>query len=334
MKRNLLLMMMSAPIILAAQSNGVTVSNLAVSAGTVTFDVSWDKNDPNMPTLWSDSVWVFVDYNNGSTMTRLPLLPGATLTDTSAPGIGKVVEEAGNTKGVWVVGNARTAGSFSASVQLPTSAGNFSGACVYASNYPPVGVYTSPFNVSFTGTPNYEVLLTHTASGATSTETAGKDFVLFPGYTIASFTDATGAPGTFHCLPPAAPVVEKGTFCYEQPGTLVAATSDNVTVMWYDAATGGALLHTGEVLPLPPLYGSSAQYYAQAVYTDDCRSVRTLAEYTAINCAANGSCPGYSSGNIAAPTFTAACAAHYAGQIGSAAVTPSCLAHNAGRIGH
>jgi hypothetical protein len=75
MKKNLLLMMMCVPVILAAQ-NGVTVSGLAINAGTATFNVSW-KNT-GMPELWSDSVWVFVDYNNAGKMERLPLLPGAT----------------------------------------------------------------------------------------------------------------------------------------------------------------------------------------------------------------------------------------------------------------
>jgi hypothetical protein len=86
----------------------VTVSGLVVNAGTVTFDVSWDKN--TMPVSpWSDTVWVFVDYNDAGVMTRLPLLPGATLTATSAPAVGKVIEVPENNKGVWVVGNSRTA---------------------------------------------------------------------------------------------------------------------------------------------------------------------------------------------------------------------------------
>jgi hypothetical protein len=73
-------MLLLGPAMLAAQ-NGVTVSGLTVNSGTVTFDVSW-KNT-GMPALWSDTVWVFVDYNNKGVMTRLPLLTGATLTATS-----------------------------------------------------------------------------------------------------------------------------------------------------------------------------------------------------------------------------------------------------------
>jgi uncharacterized protein (TIGR02145 family) len=190
MKKNLLLMMLCCPIVLAAQ-NGVTVSGLAINAGTVTFDVSWEK--PMPVELWSDTVWVFVDYNNAGKMERLPLLPGATLTATS-PG-GKVIEESDNNKGVWVAGNARSAGSFSATVQLLTAVSNVGGACVYASNYPPVGEYkNNATEISFTGTPMYEISLSN-SEGETAAVKSGNTFLLPCDYTLTSFTDATGAPG-------------------------------------------------------------------------------------------------------------------------------------------
>jgi hypothetical protein len=321
-----LLLLLTGTATLSAQ-NGVTVSDLAISAGTVTFNVSW--NNTGMPAVWSDTVWVFVDYNKAGKMERLPLSAGATLTATSAPGVGKVKEEPGNDKGVWVVGNARTNGSFSATVQLLTAAADFSGACVYGSNYPPVGKYVSADKVTFTGTPPYDIVL----NGGGSVSINGSDYPITPGVTIASFTDKTGAPGTFHCIPPAAPAVAQGEFCYEQPGTLVVAAAENVVITWYDAATEGILLHTGEVLSLPPLYNTSAQYYAQAMSAGDCLSSRTKADYTVSNCAMSGDCPGFTAGNIDAPTAPAACVAHYVGQIGSAAILPSCMAHDPGRIG-
>jgi hypothetical protein len=149
--KKILLLVLCWPMVLAAQ-NGVSVSNLNVNSGTVTFNVSWDKT--KMPvTLWSDSVWVFVDYNAGGTMKRLPLSAGATLTATSAPGMGRVIQYSDNKQGVWVVGNARSAGSFSATVKLLTATATIAGACVYASNYPPVGEYKSATKISFTGTP-------------------------------------------------------------------------------------------------------------------------------------------------------------------------------------
>jgi hypothetical protein len=321
-----LLAALLCPIVLTAQ-NGVTVSNLAVNAGTVTFNVHWDKNA--MPVaLWSDTVWVFVDYNNNGTMERLPLLPGATLTATS-PG-GKVIEISGNNKGVWVVGNARTNGSFSATVKLLYDAAtSVAGACAYASNYPPVGKYISGIELSFTGTPPYEIVLKDSNSG-TITRESGSPFSVPASYTVQSFSDKTGAPGTFLCIPPAAPTMAKGEFCYEQSGELVASASSSVTIEWYNAITGGTFLHAGEVLSLPPLYNASAQYYAQAVSDGNCRSVRVKAEYTVSNCEMSGDCPNYTAGSIAAPTMPAACAAHYAGQIGSS--SPSCVAHDAGRI--
>jgi hypothetical protein len=142
-----------------------------------------------------------VDYNNGGTMERLPLLPGATLTTTS-PG-GKVIEETGNNKGVWVAGNARSAGSFSATVKLLYDAAtNVAGACAYASNYPPVGKYISGTDLSFTGTPPYEIVLKDSKNG-TITRESGSPFSVSASYTVQSFSDKTGAPGKIKCLVPA-----------------------------------------------------------------------------------------------------------------------------------
>jgi uncharacterized protein (TIGR02145 family) len=190
--------------VLSAQGNGVTVSNLAVATGsptTVTFDMSWENT--GMSPVWSDTVWVFVDYNNAGKMARLPLSAGATLTETSAPGLSWVGYAENNDQGVWVVGNARSAGSFSATVKLftATAAANFSGGCAYASNYPPVGEYTSNATViTFTGTSPYDVVLRN-GSGTVSQSTNSSDYTIPGGHTVASFTDKTGAPGIFKCIP-------------------------------------------------------------------------------------------------------------------------------------
>jgi uncharacterized protein (TIGR02145 family) len=128
-------------------------------------------------------------------MERLPVT-GATLTATSALGVGKVVEDAGNNQGVWVVGNARDAGSFSATVRLFTSVSNVAGACAYASNYPPVGMYIFASEISFTGTPDYKVILER-YDKSTYTVTVNKnESLLIPNDEAAlSFTDKTGAQG-------------------------------------------------------------------------------------------------------------------------------------------
>jgi hypothetical protein len=333
------LLLLFPAALMAQTTNGVKVENFLVGSGVVTFDVSWDENTiPPEATPWSDTVWVFVDYNNNGVMTRLPLnTSGATLTATSAPDVGKVISVSGNDQGVWVVGNAKdqsnSSGSFSATVELLYDvATNVAGACAYASNYPPVGEWKEDGSgVSFTGTPNYTIWLTH--GGTASSVTSGKDFIVSPGYVITAFTDKTGAPGTFLCIPPAAPVVAKGEFCYEQSGELVASVSGSVTIKWYDAPTGGTLLHSGNVLSLPPLYNASAQYYAQAVAEGNCRSVRVKADYTVSNCTISGDCPNYTAGNVGANTTPVACAAHYAGQITGSSASSACVVHDAGRIG-
>ena len=107
---------------------------------------------------------------------------------------GTVTKIPGNDKGVWVVGNARTEGSFSATVQLHTATATATGACAYASNYPPVGNYTSTTEISFTGTLPYEIVLKD-SEGATVTRESGKLFSVPASYTVQSFSDKTGAPG-------------------------------------------------------------------------------------------------------------------------------------------
>jgi uncharacterized protein (TIGR02145 family) len=218
MKKKLLLMMMCWPAMLAAQGNGVKVSNLAVSAGsptTVTFDVSWSKT--GMPDVWSDTVWVWVDYNQNGKMERLPVT-GATLTATSASGVGKVVKDAGNNQGVWVVGNARSAGSFSATVRLFTTASVVAGACAYASNYPPVGKYSSSdaSEILFTGTPMYDLVLKKVADGSTySISTTGRYSIIHTNEVIQSFTDATNAPGRLYNTPPYAASTQTWTIVHQ-----------------------------------------------------------------------------------------------------------------------
>jgi hypothetical protein len=209
--RSAFILLLCCPMVLAAQ-NGVKVSNLSVDAGTVTFNVSWNRN--MMPVaVWSDTVWVFVDYNNNGKMERLPVT-GATLTDTSAPGVGKVVEDAGNNQGVWVVGNAREEGVFSATVQLFTAIVNVSGACAYASNYPPVAEYITATDISFTGTPIYKIVLKEAGGAGTLTDYSEGAYTLRAGYAIQSFTDATGAPGLFHCTMPAAQTLDASAAGY------------------------------------------------------------------------------------------------------------------------
>ena len=327
---------------LAAQQseNGVTISNLVVNSGlpgTVTFDVSWTDNMP-ADMVWSDTVWVFVDYNVNGKMERLLLETGATLTATSAPDVGKVKEEPGNNKGVWVIGDARSAGSFSATVQLLVDTDAIDrvsgGACAYASNYPPVGKYNSVTEVEFKGTPPYELAIESGGSTLPPFSISGSTYTLLPGWTVSSFTDATGAPGVFPCVPPAAPTVAKGEFCYGASGVLAASSSGTVTIEWYDALTDGTLLHTGEVFSLAPLYDASAQYYAQAVLDVSCRSERTSVEYTVSNCVINGDCPGFTPGNVGVDTPTAAaCSSFYPGQIGTTDYPAACVAFDAGWIG-
>jgi hypothetical protein len=206
----ILLLWLGGGCVLFAQDNGVKVSNLAVNVGsptTVTFNVSWKT--PMPVALWSDTVWVFVDYNNNGVMERLPVT-------SATASAGTVKKEPNNDKGVWVIGNARTAGAggFSATIQLLTATANVAGACAYASNYPPLGEYSSDAPIlSFTGMPMYEIQLAK-SGGENATVKAGDTFLLPCNYTVTSFTDATGAQGRLIGTP----------------------FHDNVNVPWYAAS--------------------------------------------------------------------------------------------------
>jgi hypothetical protein len=73
---------------------------------------------------------------------------------------------------------------------------------VYGSNYPPVGEYLSASEISFTGTPEYKVVLER-SDKSTYTATVGKNEPLsIPSSEAAlSFTDKTGAPGQLNSTP-------------------------------------------------------------------------------------------------------------------------------------
>jgi hypothetical protein len=278
MKKNLLLMMMCCPAILAAQ-NGVTISGLAIDAGTVTFNVSWNKD--HVPTLWSDSVWVFVDYNNKGVMERLPLLSGATLTTTS-PG-GKVIEEPDNNKGVWVAGNARSSGSFSATVKLLTAVKNVGGACVYGSNYPPVGEYSSndASKIVFIGTPEYDVALLH-KSGTLVTTTTSSPLNVPAGFTVHSFTDKTVAPGKLSCIPSTVYELTASALSFCESGTgvtfaLSGTESGRIYQLYKDGTTVvAALPGTGSAATFSDTVNEAGIYTARAVALPEyCPAVMT-----------------------------------------------------------
>jgi hypothetical protein len=175
----------------ATAQNSVTVDNLVMKPGTVTFNVRWTDDHP-AGFLWSDTVWVWVDYNNAGVMKRLPVTEAIVTA-------GSVISVPDNDSGVWVIGNARGAGEFSTTVKLfYTSPLDVTGACAYASNYPPEGRYVFAEEMVFTGTPPYEVVV-EDAGGASDKQESGNTFTVTAGRVVTSFTDKTGAPGG--CIP-------------------------------------------------------------------------------------------------------------------------------------
>jgi uncharacterized protein (TIGR02145 family) len=221
--------------------------------------------------LWSDTVWVFVDYNNAGVMERLPLLPGATLTATSPDG--KVIEEPDNNKGVWVAGNARSAGSFSATVKLLTEVKDVGGACVYGSNYPPVGEYISATEISFTGTPMYEIVLKDNGGG-TITRESGSLFSVPASYTVQSFSDKTEAPGIVKCMMPATYTLQASAldFCagsgYIQFALSNTETERNYQLFRDNSAVGAILNGTGNAATFTGSFNEAGAYTARTIADD------------------------------------------------------------------
>jgi hypothetical protein len=123
--------------------------------------------------------------------------------------------------------------------------------------------------------------------------------------------------------------------CYGSPGQLQAQAPEDATVTWYNTASGGELLQSGPVLPLPPLYNSAAQYYVASMMNtnNDCVSTRVLASYVVNNCWMGGDCPGNTPGSVGAAATPAACAASYPGRIGRADYPAQCVSFGAGFIG-
>jgi uncharacterized protein (TIGR02145 family) len=252
--KKMLLLMMCIPAVLSAQS----VSGLEVGAGTVTFNVSWDK--PDVP---GGKAWVFVDYNDNGVMTRL-LVSDATVS------AGTVTKLDGNDQGVWVI-NSENVDNFSAMVTLSfTSPPTISGACAYASGYPPVGEYISTTHISFTGTPMYNIVLEN-AGNDTIYRTSGADFDIPAGYALVSFTDVTGAPGIMKCISPATftLIASASGFCAGSEGVQFAlsGTESGKSYQLYhnNSAVGAVLNGKGNAATFTESFDDAGTYTALTI---------------------------------------------------------------------
>jgi uncharacterized protein (TIGR02145 family) len=252
------LLLLLFPLALSAQ---ITISDFSAqvadgSPATLTFKLKWTPLDNK---VWSDTVWVFVDYNTAGAMTRLPLVlneGGNTLTATSAPGVGQVEEVSGNTNGVWVVGNARSlapGSAFSATVQLLAAAtATLQGACVYAINYPPLGKYTAFDKITFTGTPDFVLTLDDETPITLARVNPPYTYTVNPDNPVESFTDASKAPGVFKCKTPNTYtlIASATSYCAGSASATFAlsGTEAGATYLLYKGATPAATL-TGDGKP-------------------------------------------------------------------------------------
>ncbi len=246
---------------LAAQE--VSVTNLQVASNNeITFNVSWG----NRAGVWSDTVWVFVDYFNmdKQQMWRLPVAN----VQSSA---GAAYLAPSNNAGFYIKGNARSAGNFSTAVTLTPVAGVVTTGsirpCVYVTDYPPTGEYNlsgSSVTATLTGTAPYSVQY-NDGSSATLTSSSVS---ITNGNGISTLVDATGNEGTIDCGA-ALPTVTGSTGtprCGAGTVTIYATPSTGAVIDWYATATGGASLTTSNAYTTPNI-GGSTTYYAQARHT-------------------------------------------------------------------
>jgi uncharacterized protein (TIGR02145 family) len=182
-----------------------------------------------------------------------------------------VVEVENNDQGVWVAGNARDASAFSATVQLLTATAGLAGACVYASNYPPVGEYkNNATEISFTGTPDYEVILERNDK-STYTATVGKNgSLLIPNGEVAlSFTDKTGAPGKLSCMPstPYNLTVSATTYCAGSSVTFALSNTTSGRTYWLYKGDEhvNTLTSTGGAATFTSAFAGAGVYMAQVI---------------------------------------------------------------------
>jgi hypothetical protein len=286
---------------LPAQSK-ITIAEFSVKPGTpstVTFTVSWTKNS-------IDSAWVFVDYNNSGTITRLPL------SDVTAS-TGRAYMVDGNDRGAWVV--ADVSGAFSATVQLVATCRDArpcvpTGACVHAIDYPPVGKYTDTDKIKFTGTPPFYLEFDNDSPATVSTKDAQGLYIYnLESKKLKSFTDATGAPGTFLCaLPGITNFSESQQFCAYVAAPLLtvtasaAAGSSLASYQWKTGTGEGTNVGTDSNSYTPTVV-STSDYWVVVTDNRGCsvtsaKATITVAGYSAGRIAGSTACGGASAGII------------------------------------
>jgi hypothetical protein len=108
---------------------------------------------------------------------------------------------------------------------------------VYASNYPPVGRFITEADISFTGTPLYDLIVEY--EGNTLTLPAGSTYQLPAGYSLSSFHDNTGAPGI---------IISHAVYCLYEPG-VVGGTDIFDTDLSCASYTAGAIGGAGDTAP-------------------------------------------------------------------------------------
>jgi uncharacterized protein (TIGR02145 family) len=160
-----------------------------------------------------------------------------------------------------------------------------------------VGEYISLTEISFTGTPVYEISLTHPDKGS-ATVKSGDTFLLPCDYTLTSFSDATGAPGIMRCIPmsgsidftnPAVSKNQQASFVVSREPTLPNPAS--ITYCWsapgFSPATYEGRTFTATVPNTPGTYSvtltAQGEKYCDLTITKDVEVINCTVPGSTVN---------------------------------------------------
>jgi hypothetical protein len=136
-----------------------------------------------------------------------------------------------------------------------------------------VGEYADATQIKFTGTSMYKIVLEEISGDGILIDISDGSYTMREGYTIQSFTDATGAPGIMKCIVPATYILQVSAldFCEGTDGVQFAllGTESGVSYQLYNDATpvGSALSGTGSAATFSGAFNEGA-YTARTVADD------------------------------------------------------------------
>jgi hypothetical protein len=129
-------------------------------------------------------------------------------------------------------------------------------------------MYIFASEISFTGTPPYNIVLKD-AGGGTETRTESSPYAVPPGLTVQSFTDKTGAPGKLSCMPSTPYNLTVSATAYCAGSSVTFALSNTMPGQTYWLYKGSdhvnTLTGTGSAATFTGTFAGAGVYTAQTI---------------------------------------------------------------------